>query len=513
VKANNYLLSVLGLSAGPRLFTSLLTLIFFPLLIRSLGAQIYGNVIYIVSIVSLFEALIDFGVSSSTGKYIAKYRDYESNSLFFVIKRCLFLQIVVSIIGLIPLYLITIFMIQNSKVDFNLLIIIVLVLSSFINVYLVFVRMTLTSLLCFTQIAVIDTAESVIRAVTWFIVIFYCPSSTGLAFSIFITAISSAIIGFYYLVLIMQKIKNRTFKPLISKQITESENQIIDLKFRDMINESLHFLWLKLVTRFYQSLPIIMFGKFSGSEIVGIYGSFSKISEIINLPQSIIGNAIAVKAHRVIESGSEAINQMWDLICKLISLSLIISLIVFVSAGIFANFLLPKNLSATIYIQILSFSIFFGAISYLITPITDYLGGLKRRNILLSILILLEFIVLYCGLNFFSNKWALIFNLFISFLMSFAYLKIALNCFYSDGAITINKKIIKITFQVLFYFFLFILIKSQIFIFFRIQQNFVTSILQTLVFLFGILFLFLYNSETRKYYFNRNFLNLYDTHI
>ena len=72
---SNYLLKVLGLSAIPRLFTSVITLISFPIMLRAVGASEYGLIVYVGATISILESFVDFGVSAAAGKSIADVRE------------------------------------------------------------------------------------------------------------------------------------------------------------------------------------------------------------------------------------------------------------------------------------------------------------------------------------------------------------------------------------------------------------------------------------------------------
>ena len=69
-----YLLSVIGFSSVPRLITSVLTLISFPLLVRAVGTSDYGVFVYVSAMLTILVLFADFGVASAAGKTIAEAR-------------------------------------------------------------------------------------------------------------------------------------------------------------------------------------------------------------------------------------------------------------------------------------------------------------------------------------------------------------------------------------------------------------------------------------------------------
>ena len=75
----NYLLKVIAYSSVPKIITVVLTLISFPLMIRSIGTSDYGLYVYLLSIIAIFESFIDFGISSAAGRAIAREREKSHN--------------------------------------------------------------------------------------------------------------------------------------------------------------------------------------------------------------------------------------------------------------------------------------------------------------------------------------------------------------------------------------------------------------------------------------------------
>ena len=74
----HYLLKVIGYSSIPKIITVVFTLVSFPLMIRSLGTENYGVFVYFLSVIAVFESFIDFGISSASGRAIAREREKKS---------------------------------------------------------------------------------------------------------------------------------------------------------------------------------------------------------------------------------------------------------------------------------------------------------------------------------------------------------------------------------------------------------------------------------------------------
>ena len=68
----HYLLSVIGFSSIPRLVTSLLSVVTFPIVVRIVGVEEYGVFVYVSAMLNLTVLLADAGVAAAAGKAIAE---------------------------------------------------------------------------------------------------------------------------------------------------------------------------------------------------------------------------------------------------------------------------------------------------------------------------------------------------------------------------------------------------------------------------------------------------------
>ncbi|HEX7754827.1 MAG TPA: oligosaccharide flippase family protein [Niabella sp.] len=501
----NFLLQVLSLSAIPRIVTSVLTAICFPLMVRSLGAANYGIVIYIGAIISIMESFVDFGVSTAAGKAIAQVRDRSAIFLNKTVVKWAKLQGAVGLIGFAPLLLTTYFLSKNSKIGFDLKLMILLVCAAWMSITLNFVRMTLTSLLVFKQLAVLDTFESLFRSLSWLTISFLMPTPMGLAIATIATAFCASSVGAGLVFLNVQK-RKRNIKVGNLQEEETGENNLLSIKV--MIKDSLQFLWLRLVTRIFQSIPVILFGKIVGSELVGIFGAFTKIGEILNFPFNIIGNALAVRVHGITEKGLNATKKLWDLAIKLVSLSLLLVFSIYIGADVLARILLPNNINVGGSIQILSFTILFGVCSYMITPMSDYVGALKSRNIFMSFSIGVQAGLIWLGGHFFKMEGALIAYLLVLLGMNTGYISIALRIFFGTSRYHISREVIYFIISVIVCFLL-----SYYGVYIRLlKPRFeITTIgvaIAIMIFFFLVFCAVFLDRKTRKYYFTRSFFTI-----
>ena len=496
MKGKNYLIKVLGLSTTPKIFTSILTFTCFPLMVRALGPSDYGTVVYVISIIAVLEALVDFGVSAAAGKAVAFIRATNKNMIFVTIIKWIKLQFITGCLGLLPLLFISAFFLERSdNIEVNLDVVLILVLASWIAISLSFTRAVLTAMLSFKLLAILDASESIIRSLGWLAVAFFFTNVKGFAIAQLFTMLISGGLGLLFLFYLLKKNKKYNYKKNSFEKFDDN------LTYKNMLKESLDFLWLRVVTRIFQSVPIILFGKLSGPALVGIVGSFQKMSEILNYPFSIIGNAIAVKSQEVVLKGNNAIQNLWNVVARFLSISMLITIFGYFFASIIANILLSEVTIESITIfKILSITIFTTTLSALIAPMSDYIGALKSRNILMTFFIPIVGLLIFFGDFLYNSNGALIGYVLALLFMNLGYIKIALDKFF------LNSKYKFPTAFRSFIFYITVLIFS-----FSIIEFLFENIPIFIELIFGVLFLALilcllyYNKKTKQFYFSKTF--------
>jgi O-antigen/teichoic acid export membrane protein len=497
LKDKNYLLSVLGLSAIPRIVTSTLTFICFPLMIRALGATNYGIVVYIGAIIGTLESFVDFGVSSAAGKAIAEERETNSKPLNQVIECWAKLQTKVALIGFIPLISATYLISVNSKTEFSLQLMGLLVLASWITISLNFVRASLNSLLAFKSLAIVDTFESILRSATWLCVAFFMPSPLGLAIAQIISAFCTSALSIYLLKSLISGIDS-------SNNFKSTYNNT-KLSEKLMLKESSNFLWLRLITRLFQAIPIFLFGRIFGTALVGIIGAFAKISELINFPFSIIGNALAVRAQGVVINGVLATRKLWDTVSRIIALAIIFSIVVFLGADIIAGVLLPGNLTAGGIIAILSLTILSNSFSSIIAPMSDYIGALKSRNILMTIFTILQAAGIFIASNHFGSIGTVFTYVIILLLMNSGYIVIALRAFFPKQRYELRQEIVYFILIVTIALICAIILRNTLFFNTLFLKG--ATFMSILIFLIFLLASILANVQMRTFFITKSFLD------
>ena len=488
-----YLLKVIGYSSIPKIITVIFTLVSFPLMIRSLGTANYGAFIYFLSIIAIFESFIDFGISSASGRAIAREREKKVNINNYIKKWFLF-QLKVSSIGIVPFFFIVYYISKDFQSNIDLTVLFIMILTSWLTIFINFGRSSLTSILNFRYLAFLDTFESVLRSLSWLYVALFHSTLFGLVSALLMTCILTLIFCSILL------------KIIIKNQIKSNNHSEVKISYKIMINESLEFLWLRFITRAFQSIPIIIFGKLFDVKVLGTIGAFNKIIEITNLPFSVIGNGIAVRAQSIVDKGLKHINIIWDIAFRILSVGLFITLILYFGIDLIAYLLIPNDLENTNILNVLVFSIFAYSISSIIAPMSDYIGSLKKRNVLISAFVVIQPIMIIIG-SYISNEIGSIIGYVLAiYLMNFGYILIAIKAFFKEHKFTLKNEIILFLLLSITTFLLFIGID-----FYLNKIDFISNIIIHDIFMmsiFGVSFiiLILLIKKMKKFYFTKDFL-------
>lgn len=503
MEKKNYILETLAYVGFPKIFTFFLTLISFPILIRSIGAFNYGTVLYVTSTISLFEVIIDFGVPSAAGKAIAVTRVKLPGNIKNEFYSWFKLQLIVVLIGILPFYLISYYIVNlNSKFFISNELLILIVLTVLSNAILSFLRPTLTSLLEFKSLSILDSLESIFRSVSYILVAFLSPSAFSFVLSSFFVSVVSTILAFY---LVFIKISDVRFN--FNNSIDKS---IYKFNYRISLLDSAQFLWLKLSTRLYQELPIFFIGKLAGPELIGIIGAYKRILEIISTPYLIIGNSLSVKVHEFHEKGRSIFLNFWNVIIKILSTSFLFTIVIFVSSDWLGVLFLPDIMDIGKYFSILSLMIPATCIFGLIAPMSDYLGGLNSRNRLLTSFAFIQLPLFYVA-NFYGTSIVLFVYVLVNSLLAIGYTSIANKVFFNTYRIHFQKESILFIFLIIFSMVAANIIFTLFYMHFRIIEinNFyLSAFVKILLFLAIAYFLMRKRKHLYNLYFDKNFFRI-----
>jgi len=367
----HYLLKIFGLGTAPRVITFLFTLVSFPLLVRALGAAEYGVFVYVSSVIALFEPIIDFGVSSATGKVIAAARVQRPDSIRQELFQWIKVQAVVATVGfsvaVVAGYFY--FSVAGAPVGGNLSLYALLTVTAWVAVGNALSKATMTSLLAFKDVAVLETAETIIRDFGWICVALILPTATALAAVTLAGAVIQLFLGG---VLLRGRLKEyRTPESSAAVRVPGAR--------KEMLRETLHFLGLRFATRAFQSFPLILIGNIVGSQLVGLIGAYGRVTEMSSLPFSLFSRGLMVKAYEIKANGYAAINVFWRVLVRLSVIAFVTAGGLFLASGDIARIMVPESPNARLLFAIMSVLVLAQSISNLYAPASDYVGGLARR--------------------------------------------------------------------------------------------------------------------------------------
>lgn len=426
----NYLLKVLGLSGFPRLATVLLSLITLPIVLRSVGADQYGTVLYVGSAVSICEVLIDFGVPSAAGRSLAELRVSKPWALRTEIFAWARLQATFLAGGFLPMLLVAHFVLDVGRTQSTSTLLAVVSVTMGLTVVLNFCRPCLQSLLAFKSMSVLDTGQSLLRSLSQLVAAQFMPNALGLAVAGLVT---SAVGAAFAVLLLVKRLHN---------QGTSTDNSEPLVTLHERLRASAAFLWLRTSTRLFQEMPLLLIGRFLGAELVGSIGAFQRVCEILSTPYLIVGNALMVRVHDVSQRGRQAMVLLWETALRILSTGICVAAVFYLAAEPLANALLPRSANAPQAFGILAPLIFTASLSGVLAPMSDYLGALTHRNILLSIIALLQVPVLMLSISSWGANGALGAYVVVQLALAIAYFLLAHRIFFGASDLFMRREVI-----------------------------------------------------------------------
>jgi O-antigen/teichoic acid export membrane protein len=386
----NYLFKVLNLAIIPRICTLGLTWLSFPLMLRAVGPESFGTLTFIGSALTLFEALMDLGVSAASGKAIAEVHVQIPWAIEGELYAWMRLQMLMIVVGFGPMLLGAYLMVHGSPHFQDARILWVAAMTVCFRVAINFSRANLQSLLGFRSLAVIDTTDSVIRSLGLLVVAYGFPTVLGLALVGLVTAVTSSMLA---VLLLIRQLRSYRSNYESTKCVVAYPPVTWTLKLR--IRESLSFLWLRLAIRLFHETPSILLGRLFGAEIVGIIAVAYKLIEMLTTPYIIIGNALMVRVHEVAKQGRSALRELLERSTNIAASSALILAVVWILLDPISRWLFPDTGNVKKFFAPLLFLIPAIITSALYVPLSDYYGGLTKRNLFLSVMAIIQLGVLW----------------------------------------------------------------------------------------------------------------------
>jgi len=296
--------------------------------------------------------------------------------------------------------------------------------------------------------------------------------------------------------------------PRENNELTEQKSLSSDYSPKILIYKSIDFFWLRIATRSLTSIPNIIFGKIFGADFVGIIGAYSKIIDLLNFPYGVIGYALAVRASDIVVKGVSKVTALWNMVSKVVSLSLFLSAICFIGSPYIKMVLFPNNPNSISIIKIMSILIFTNAISSTITMMSDYVDSVKSRNILISFVSIFQIPILLFVAKMYGENGSVLCLALVILITNYFYIKIALKNFFKDARFHIRKEVIYFSFTIIFALIVSDYFQRNDYVLIFAQVNWLNNFLSSIFILtFVIILSFIFNKKMRRFYSLRNILN------
>ena len=148
-----------------------------------------------------------------------------------------------------------------------------------------------------------------------------------------------------------------------------------------------------------------------------------------------------VRVNEFRQNGSKAMLSLWEISGRLASTSFLVAS-VFLLAPLIAPILLPGSELAASVFSFLTPLIFTVALSSVLAPMSDYLGGLKLRNSILSVITLLQLPVMILSIRFYGSQGALYSYLGLMIVLSTLYFLLVQYIFFNSIKVVIRPEVL-----------------------------------------------------------------------
>jgi O-antigen/teichoic acid export membrane protein len=215
-----------------------------------------------------------------------------------------------------------------------------------------------------------------------------------------------------------------------------------NLTYSNIFYQSFNFLWLRAATRLFHELPLILIKRYSGFELVGLIGAIRVFVGYISMPFGIMGNAVMFRILEI--KAKNGLKFLWLKLMYFFSISIcLVSSIMFLDVNILkriiGGFEFTNSLLIAFPLLVLSqvgFNIF--------APPSDFLGGLKKRNAILSLITILQWPLIIILNNFgFESIIYFYFIVVMNVVVLIAYLIISNISFFGSYKIVIESDFYK----------------------------------------------------------------------
>ncbi|PSV24652.1 MULTISPECIES: oligosaccharide flippase family protein [unclassified Photobacterium] len=322
------------------IFIMIIPFIYYPYLIRVLGSEVYGNIIYVQAIYFFLSIVIQFGFSVSATKDVSVNRDdneYISNIFIsiFIIKAILL------IIGLVVVaFFINYFNIQGVELDLHLT-----------SLLYVFGDLFLVNWIYqgFEKMQYVSLGTIAYKLVFLISIFFFIKSSEDIINYSFLFSLSYVLGNLFLFIFAIYLFKLKLIKP--NYQLCKS-----------LFKDSWQFFLARMSAVFVERFNLFILGYTGNKEEVAYYDLAIKLVGIFQLPFNLFNQAYYPNASRNKDS-----RQVYKII-KILSIVAFFGIIIsYVIAPWFINIYAGKSMEASVLIYyILMFTVLINVPSHFI---------------------------------------------------------------------------------------------------------------------------------------------------
>lgn len=309
VSKNKSLLENFSYLSLLQVFSLVLPLLSYPYLIRVLGVNIYGKIVFAQAIISYFTIFVSFGFNISATKEVSIYRDDKSKlseivSSVLIIKTLMFFACLLIFIPLLFLF--------KEAVENKILYLTSLWMCIYEILFPSFYFQGIEKMKYSSIISV------VVRSIFVVLIFVFIRSDSDYLFVPILNLVGVILAGATSIYIIFYRHKLKFYLP---------NNRILLYYFKDSIPVFLSNISIQI----YVSTNKVLIGLFLGMTEISYYDLGEKILNILKIPQGILSQTVFPKVSR---------DKDIDFIKKIFIYSLLLNSLLFVLLFVFSDFII-----------------------------------------------------------------------------------------------------------------------------------------------------------------------------
>jgi PST family polysaccharide transporter len=339
-----------------QIFSLLFPMITFPYLIRTLGKEIYGLIVYSQTIIGYFVIVINFGFNISATKDISVNRN-DKNKLDEIVSSVLIIKVLLCIISFIVLALLVLWI--NELKKYYILYFLTMGLALFEAIFPVWYFQGIEDMKYITVINIIS------RGIYTILIFVVVKSSTDYLLVPLLSGIGLLVGGIVSLYIIFQK---KGIKFSFQKKQTVFH----------YFNDSLPFFFSRATSVIISKTNTLLIGSYLNYTTVAYYDFGLKISEICKIPSNILNQTVYPSVSK---------SKDMNFVVKITKLSLFLSILSYLFVLIFDHFIInvlggKQMLPSKYLIHIINLTTPIAGISYFLgNTMLVVMGYFKKFNL------------------------------------------------------------------------------------------------------------------------------------